>query len=514
MKKFFSCLFALVTVVTMSLTNRAEAQVMAPIGSQTLDTVLFTVDQMNTCPGEIVHVTNTLPFNPNWTYHWYAQNAQPNFWTGYSIPQGITFYGGTNSNMLELHVTDTTTEEYGSYQIYINVWPEVSNLQISPPNPQLGCNNEPVEVSISGSNLQSYVWLKVGTTDTIGTNQTMVINESGQYKVFATNIYGCKSNYPYQFSIEDHAPISVWINIQGQTGDTVRVCESNYSNNYEMYANYNSSYGVSLEWENGLSSYGRPICEGGAYSVTATDPFGCISIDSLYFEILPLPNVEITNEGPLSFCEGSGTQLILPDGYIYNWNNGANTQTIVIDYSGIFWAHVENQFGCQNVTNSVQTFFNPKPVTPVVVYHECELAVEQPVQGDSYQWYFNGYAIPANGNGSAYYSAGGDGFYYVEVTNTHGCSSSSANEWFGCQINDFENSELSQQLEVSPNPSSEGFNVSFNDNQEHKVFLLDAQGRIISEEKGFGIVRIEDKNFTPGFYFIRTDKGSRKVTVQ
>ncbi|MDF3028854.1 MAG: hypothetical protein K0S23_3161 [Fluviicola sp.] len=65
-----------------------------------------------------------------------------------------------------------------------------------------------------------------------------------------------------------------------------------------------------------------------------------------------------------------------------------------------------------------------------------------------------------------------------------------------------------------PNPVSDQLVISYKDNREHEIQLIDVQGRIIKTTKVKGSISIAVKEFSPGVYFLRTEEGKEyKITI-
>ena len=65
-----------------------------------------------------------------------------------------------------------------------------------------------------------------------------------------------------------------------------------------------------------------------------------------------------------------------------------------------------------------------------------------------------------------------------------------------------------------PNPVSDQLVISYKDNLEHEIQLIDVQGRIIKSTKVKGSISIAVDEFNPGVYFLRTEDGKEyKITI-
>jgi hypothetical protein len=96
------------------------------------------------------------------------------------------------------------------------------------------------------------------------------------------------------------------------------------------------------------------------YAVSSESNSGCVDIDTITIVVNPLPGPNITPSGPTTFCQGGVVLLTADPAAQYNWSNGATTQTVLTDTSGVFTLTVTDAMGCQNST-SVTVTVNPKP---------------------------------------------------------------------------------------------------------------------------------------------------------
>ncbi len=78
-----------------------------------------------------------------------------------------------------------------------------------------------------------------------------------------------------------------------------------------------------------------------------------------------IEGVEIVADGPTEFCEGESVTLSAPEGFIYEWNTGADTQSITVTESGNYTLVVRDSEGCAGFSNSISVSVLV-PETPVV----------------------------------------------------------------------------------------------------------------------------------------------------
>jgi minor extracellular serine protease Vpr len=135
------------------------------------------------------------------------------------------------------------------------------------------------------------------------------------------------------------------------------------------------------------------------------------------------PMTTITALGDLSPCQGQLVQLNAPLNYpYYQWSNGETTQSISVTNSGDYFVRVANNQGYISPWSSpVSVNFNPLPSIPLITENGINL-VSSSNSGN--QWYLNN--TPIAGATGQTYSPSASGTYYVQVTNSNGCSENSA----------------------------------------------------------------------------------------
>ncbi len=69
------------------------------------------------------------------------------------------------------------------------------------------------------------------------------------------------------------------------------------------------------------------------------------------------PTATIDTEGPTEICEGESVLLTAPEGFLYNWSTGQNTQTIEVTEAGYYNVAVENDEGCFGVSPAIQVTY-------------------------------------------------------------------------------------------------------------------------------------------------------------
>ena len=98
-------------------------------------------------------------------------------------------------------------------------------------------------------------------------------------------------------------------------------------------------------WSTNQTGPSITVFNAGAYTVTATDGFGCTATASITVSILPAPVPTIT--GPASICSSESATLEVPGSFgSYVWSNGLTGPSITVNTAGTYVVTVTDFSGC------------------------------------------------------------------------------------------------------------------------------------------------------------------------
>lgn len=179
------------------------------------------------------------------------------------------------------------------------------------------------------------------------------------------------------------------------------------------------SGGTTYVWDNSVVDGipFSPIADT-TYHVTSSNSFGCIGSDSVIVYVDSVPLASISSSGPLLFCLGDSVLLtgISSDNFI--WSTGDTNVVISVLNTGAYSVYASNLCGTDTVTLNV--FVNPLPSIPTITQVDSVLIS---TTSSSYDWLMD--AI-STGTATQSFLPLQNGSYSVLVTDTNGCSSSSA----------------------------------------------------------------------------------------
>lgn len=212
---------------------------------------------------------------------------------------------------------------------------------------------------------------------------------------------------------------------------------------------------------------------------TFTDTNGCIDSDTSQITVHPVDSVSFTTLNDL--CENApilNLNQASPMGGNYS---GVGVSSNNFDPSigvGNYFIHYSftNSFGCTDTDSSSINVLD----SPNIPFINQNINLLTSDLAFDYQWYYNGNALSGETNQTI--SPLLDGYYFVEVFNSNGCSefSDSLNFIFNT-ISENENSIL---LDLFPNPANEfiRFSVANHDLNVSDFTFTDINGKLITFE--------------------------------
>lgn len=330
-----------------------------------------------------------------------ANNASAYLWSNNETTQNIvtTFSGNYNVTITDSNgCTDAASPE---------------NVTVHPlPTPTIDANGPTTfcsdnNVNLTSSPASSYLWSNGATAQFIN------INESSEYKVTVTDGNSCTGE-------------SVPINVTVHNLPTASIVPSG-ATTFCSWKSVTLSSGTSANlysWSNGASTPSIEVSTEGDYQLTITDSNGCTDASTIQsIKVNELPAVTIDTIGETTFCQGESVTLISSDASSYLWNTGAISKSLTLSSNGEYFLTITDTNGCSNVSIKTTVTVKPLPVssiTPAGVVHICDGKSVTLVSNvaASYQW--------SNGTATQTNIITSPGNYNVTITDSNGCSSSSA----------------------------------------------------------------------------------------
>lgn len=132
------------------------------------------------------------------------------------------------------------------------------------------------------------------------------------------------------------------------------------------------------------------------------------------------PNPLVT-ASQTAFCAGGSAELSLQGSFVNTeWVNGSTQPNITVTQSGLYFALVEDDKGCQGYSDTVSIFSRPIPVKPLVVQEGASPACPDRVVVLSIEDEYGAYEWSSQ-EFTQSISVTESGDYYCRVSNIHGC---------------------------------------------------------------------------------------------
>ncbi|HCX21072.1 MAG: hypothetical protein CMB80_20250 [Flammeovirgaceae bacterium] len=248
-----------------------------------------------------------------------------------------------------------------------------------------------LEPEITGN---AYLWSDGSTSS------TLLVETSGQYTLKLTDAYGCY--------VVDTVEVDLLETDVPNLGEDIESCGEVTLDPAVVTTIY--------QWSTGETSNTIDITESGTYWVKTVSSDLCTATDTISVAINPLPEFELGSDQ--EFCAGDSA-ILKPTSSVaiqsYVWNDGSTASTLVAKKSGLYKVTLTSEEGCDYV-DSLEIVVNEMPDLVLdESYVACErLTLDAANEGSSYVW--------SNGDFSSSIEVTQSGTYWVQITNSSGCS--------------------------------------------------------------------------------------------
>ncbi|MGI6320327.1 MAG: gliding motility-associated C-terminal domain-containing protein [Bacteroidales bacterium] len=225
----------------------------------------------------------------------------------------------------------TASNDCGNYHdsIYVTILPQ---QEVSISGNTSACYGSNIEL-VAQDGFESYLWSNSST------QQTIQVQNSGEYSVTATDQYNCNYEASVDVNFYDAPTISL--------GNDTTLCGGN---------SLNLDAGQSFQdyiWSTGEVESNINISTSGSYSVTVTDNTGCTGLGEIEVIFSQIPEISLGND--TSICNSDfNINLSVGEGFAsYLWNNGSTNSSINVNQEGFYSVTVTNSDNC-SATSSIQ----------------------------------------------------------------------------------------------------------------------------------------------------------------
>ncbi len=383
--------------------------------------IITPIGDTNLCPGGFVTLTSST--SPGVTYEWFN--------SGVLIPGAATpTYIANASGAYQVRVNVAVGCSSLSIPVIVSVNPATATITV-PGGTTSTCSGTPIILNANPGAGLTYQWELGGSPIALATAATYNAALGGIYTVRVTNAFGC-------WAVS--APESIVVN---PTPSNVVTASGPLTFCNGSSVTLSAVAGYTYQWYNSLGAIAGAV--GATYTATTPEDYyvevtgtgACTGTSAISTVVVnPLPDVSITPGGTRVFCAGGNVLLDAAPGYGYQWYRngiaitGANAQSYLAFAAGGYRVEVTDLgTGCTDMTHAdtvVTVISSPTslPLTPSKFCWGGSSLLSTSVSGLgsalSYQWFFNGVAIPGAVGSS--YSAGVSGNYHCRISVPGSCT--------------------------------------------------------------------------------------------
>lgn len=262
--------------------------------------------------------------------------------------------------------------------------------------------------------MSSYEWYKGGTQIVGANTDTLSVSTAGNYQVKVTNSNGCSTlSTAYGMAVNSLPTGSI------SNASSLEFCEGDS-------VVLSGPTGMTYAWSTGETTSSITVSNTATVGLTVTNTDGCsaalTAVDVIANQV---PSLTVSNGGALEFCFGGSVNLQASGGFAsYAWSNGSTNQNIIATTAGNYAVTGTTSDGCSTTSSATSVTVNANPVATItnsgasVLCAGDSTTLIAPSGMSSYLW--------SNGETTASITTSTAASYSVTVTNSDGCSATSA----------------------------------------------------------------------------------------
>jgi len=350
------------------------------------------------------------------------------------------------------------------------------------------------------------------TWNTGATTQTITVNTAGTYSV-QVSTPKCTAKDTIIVGI---APLPA-----ANLTDTIAIC-----NGTNAVLNAGNA-GATFLWSTGQTTQNISVSTGGPYKVTVTNTHHCSISDTSFVVVNPVPVVNLGAD--TTICPNMPHTLDAGNtGSTYDWNTGANTQTLSINQGGTYAVTVTNQYNCSKADTILVTIYNGTRVDGFTFVPRFDIEPGRidftpinPQNVDDYLWDFGDGNTSTLQFPSHTYTASGTYPVNLLVSNTCGAMDTLLTIHVDLYLGVAKVVNKNLNIKVYPVPAQESINIESADPTVmiHSLSMFNTIGQEVINSQKLNVLKTNmDISHVPsGDYFIRieTNKGvlTRKINI-
>lgn len=245
-----------------------------------------------------------------------------------------------------------------------------------------------------------------------GSGQSINVTQAGSYTVTVTDVNGCVNSSDPTTVVVNQLPVV-------DLGPDTIIC-----NNASITLDAGGGNTI-YAWGHGPTVQTTTVSQTGVYTVTVTDPNGCVNSDAIAVTIASLLQPTVTSNGPTTFCEGQSVTLTTGNYASYLWSNTETNQSTIISEPGTYSVMVTDSMGCNGFSAPVVVTVLPLPQPFVIPDGPTEFCVGESVTLNAGVGFID-YLWSPNNEVTSSLVVTQAGNYSVTVTGTNGCQNTSA----------------------------------------------------------------------------------------
>lgn len=257
----------------------------------------------------------------------------------------------------------------------------------------------------------TYQWIKdAALFVTTQTTNVSSVSHSGTYEIIVTDNHGCKdTSAPAVVTIHANPPFPSIT----PTGPTV-FCEGGS-------VILTAPAGYDYQWSTGATTQSATVSTSGYHTVVVSDSNGCSRSNGIFVTVNPLPDLRLVAYGCYDVCISDSNIIYGPSGMnSYQWSTGETTASILIDAAGTYNLTATSYDGCSNSSSSLNisttNFLGIDLGNDVSFCEGGTVTFDAGAGFTSYTWH--------DQSTGQTFTASSSGTYFVEVTDSSGCSGS------------------------------------------------------------------------------------------
>ncbi|HRG20830.1 MAG TPA: gliding motility-associated C-terminal domain-containing protein [Saprospiraceae bacterium] len=362
----------------------------------TIDIANYTyyIQAYNLCPGEEINLI------VEWNGYEEPTNAQYEWSTG----ETTTFITTPTPGYYEVTVTDPATS---CSQVLSTTVTQLPGPEVEITGPLTICTGETITLTASGGPFNGISWAPGGET-----TESIEVTAPGSYDVTVISDNSC---------VDHDTVIVLSSGVLPQVNGPLNLCNGQNGTLILL----NASEYVDIQWSTGDNTATTVVSAPGTYTVTVTDPNGCMAegYGEVFSGFLDFTGSVI----PVTSCVPPNGRIDLtvltPGSYTFNWSNGSTSEDINGLSQGTYSVTVSDATGCSAESSFVVDANIQLPtLSASTVATVCTLSIGSitlmvdPPGSYAYNW--------SNGATTQNLSNLAEGTYSVTVTDAVGCTNS------------------------------------------------------------------------------------------